>query len=425
MVGLIDCNNFFVSCERVFNPALRNRPVIVFSNNDGCAVALSNEAKAAGIRRGDPYFKIKAMCERYNIATISGNHKLYGDMSSRVMATISTIVPTIEIYSIDEAFLHMDGWSAEQLTDVGRNIVRRVRRHTGIPTSLGIAPTKTLAKVAAHFAKTHPGYHGCCIIDNDEKRRKALELTSVREVWGIGRRLNRHLADYGITTAIQLADLKKDEVEKLFNVTGEKTWRELNGEPCIDIETDDVPQKQMICSRSFGKSITDFDELCGAVASFANTVARKMREHGLCAVSVGVFIHTDAFREDLPQYYNTAQRTLSEASADTMILTTAAIGCLHSIFRQGYGYKKAGIIINELTDATHIQQSLFASPAERERRQRLMNVVDSINRCSSGHDTIHTAAYQPLDKYIRREHPSRLFTTRLSDIITVNCNYGL
>lgn len=424
MIGLIDCNNFFVSCERVFSPALRNRPVIVFSNNDGCAVALSNEAKALGLRRGDPFFKIRQVCEANNVITLSGNHKLYGDMSSRVMATLSAITPSVEIYSIDEAFIGMDGWAVDRLQTVGTDIVRRVRRHTGIATSLGIAPTRTLAKIASRFAKKYPGYHGCCVIDTDEKRRKALSLSEVRDVWGIGRRLARRLAESNINTALEFADLPEDTISANFNVTVEKTWRELNGEPCVDLEPEDTAQKQMICSRSFGKSITDFDELAGAVSSFAANVGRKMRERGLCAVSLGVFIHTDAFRQDLPQYYKSSHRTLAEASADTLTLTATATDCLRSIFRKGYGYKKAGIIIDELTDGRHIQQSLFADAADRERRGRLMAALDAINHGTAAHDTVHTASYQPIDKYIRRENPSRLFSTRLSDIITVNCNYG-
>lgn len=424
MIGLIDCNNFFVSCERVFNPSVRNKPVIVFSNNDGCAVAISNEAKALGVKRGDPFFKIKGVCKAYDIQTFSGNHKLYGDMSSRVMAVLSSVVPEIEIYSIDEAFLHLDSFGQESFQEFGRDIVRRVRRYTGIPTSLGIAPTKTLAKVAARFAKKYPGYRSCCVIDSEDKRRKALELTPVREVWGIGRRLNRKLNDHGIFTALQLADLPKEDIDKLFNVTGEKTWMELNGNPCVGFEPEDTQQKQMICSRSFGKALTDFDDLSAAVAAFANIVGRKMRERSLCAVSLSVFVHTDGFRPDLPQYYNTAHRTLSEPTADTMTLTAAATQALRSVFRNGFAYKKAGIIINELTDGNHIQQSLFSNAADRQRRQRLMAAVDSINSCSIGRDTIHTGAYCSIDNFVRREKPSRLFSTRLSDIITINCNHG-
>lgn len=421
MIGLIDCNNFFVSCERVFNPSIRNKPVIVFSNNDGCAVAISNEAKALGIKRGDPFFKIKGACIAYGIETFSGNHKLYGDMSSRVMATLASIVPDIEIYSVDEAFLHLDGLATDDLQAFGREIVRRVRRATGIPTSLGFAPTKTLAKVAAKFAKKHPGYHGCCIVDSEEKRRKALELTTLRDVWGIGRRLSRRLSDYGLTTALQFADWTREDIEKVLNVTGEKTWLELNGTPCVDFEPDDSPQKQMTCSRSFGKPLTEFDDLATAFAAFANTVGRRMREHSLCAVSLSVFIHTDAFRQDLPQYYDSAHRTLAEPTADTMTLTTAAIDALRSIYRKEYGYKKAGIHICELTNASNIQQSLFCDALDREKRRRLMDAVDTINRSTISHDLVHTGAYTSIDQFVRKEKPSRLFSTRLSDIITISC----
>lgn len=424
MVGLIDCNNFFVSCERVFNPALRDKPVIVFSNNDGCAVALSNEAKALGIKRGDPYFKIKGICETYNIQALSGNHKLYGDMSSRVMAILASLVSEIEIYSIDEAFIFINDANGSELTSMGTEIVRRIRRSTGIPTSLGIAPTKTLAKAAAKFAKKYPAYHGCCVIDSEEKRRKALQLTPIRNVWGIGRRLSLKLSDYSITTALQLADLSKSDIDKIMNINGTKTWLELNGHPCIDLETDEVPQKQMICSRSFGKSLTEFDDLATAMAAFADNIGRKLRERHICAVSISVFVHTDAFRQDLPQYYNTAYRILPEPTADTMTLTTYATDALKTIFKRGYGYKKAGIMINEITNGDCIQQSLFTDAANRSKRRKLMEIVDLINHSSRSNDTVHTGAYAPLDQYIRKENSSRFFTTRLSDIIRINCNHG-
>lgn len=424
MVGLIDCNNFYVSCERVFNPSIRNKPVVVFSNNDGCAVAISNEAKKLGIKRGDPFFKIKEMCNVYGVQTFSGNYKLYGDMSSRVMATISSFVPEIEIYSIDEAFLNLDNLETPVSQKYGREIVRQIRRATGIPTSLGIAATKTLAKIAARFAKKYPGYHSCCIIDTEEKRRKALEMTNISEVWGIGRKINRRLTDCGITSALQIADLSKETVRKLLNITGEKTWMELNGIPCVGFEPEETPQKQMLCSRSFGKPLTKFEDLSAAIAAFSNTIGRKLREHGLCAVSLSVFIHTDSFSPDKPQYHNTAHHTLPEPIDDTMALTSAATEALRIIYRKGFSYKKAGIIINELTDGMHIQQSLFCKPKERERRKKLMAALDSINRCSLGHDKIHTAAYTPIDAFVRRENPSRLFSTRLSDIIRINCTHG-
>ncbi|MDE6396134.1 MAG: Y-family DNA polymerase, partial [Muribaculaceae bacterium] len=235
-----------MSCERVFDPSLRNVPVIVLSNNDGCAVSMSNEAKALGIKRGAPLFKIREEVERGHVRVLSGNHRMYGDMSSRVMATLSEVIPSIEIYSVDECFLDLDSWKNEELVDLGRSLVTRVRRHTGIPTSLGIAPTKTLAKIAARFAKKYPGYRSVCKIETEEQRRTALSLTPLREVWGIGRRLARRLDDKNILTALDLADLSLDRIRKLLNVVGERTWRELNGVACIDFET--VPHnKQQIC----------------------------------------------------------------------------------------------------------------------------------------------------------------------------------
>jgi len=420
MVGLIDCNNFFVSCERVFDPSLRSRPVVVLSNNDGCIVALSNEAKMLGLKRGMPYFKVKQLCDSHNVAVLSGNHRLYGDMSSRVMATVASVVPEIEIYSVDEAFLHMDGWKDDELIAVGRDIVRKVRRATGIPTSLGIAPTKTLAKVAAKFAKKYPGYRCCCMISDDNSRRKALSLTSIGDIWGIGRRLYKKFSDIGVENALQFADMSYDEVDRLMNVTGNRTWRELNGEACVLPDMSEPAGRQMCCSRSFGSMITDFDRLRQAVALFAAILSRKLRERNMAAVSMSVFIHTNAFRKDLEQYYNSSHRQLNEATSDTMALTTMAVECLKSVYRRGYSYKKAGVIINEIVNENVVRKSLFTDAGDRSRRSRLMHALDRIN--STAHDTVHVAAYLPVEKIARVEHRSRLFTTSFDDIIIVNCN---
>lgn len=419
MVGLIDCNNFFVSCERVFAPALRRCPVIVLSNNDGCIVALSNEAKALGLKRGDPYFQVSALCERHGVEVLSGNHRLYGDMSSRVMATLGTIVPDIEIYSIDEAFMDFDGWAADQLPDIGRTIVSRVRRHTGIPTSVGIAPTKTLAKIAARFAKKYPGYRSACMIGDDDQRRKALSLTEIGDVWGVGRRLVRRFEQIGVSTALQFADMPEDLVKTHFNIVTQRTWHELNGLPCIDLETQPAPQKQMCCSRSFGTMLTDFEQLREAISLFATIVSRKLRESGLAAVSLSVFIHTNSHREDLQQYFNSTGRRLDQATSDTISITKAAVECLRTIYRRGYHYKKAGIMITEIVRADAVQRSLFVDPAEQARRQRLMSVLDTINSRSVAHDTVHIAAYQPVESLVKGERRSRLYSMRLSDIINV------
>lgn len=421
MFGLIDCNNFFVSCERVFDPALRDKPVVVLSNNDGCIVALSNEAKAIGLHRGDPYFKVSALCARHNVSALSGNHRLYGDMSSRVMATVSTFVPDIEVYSIDEAFLHLDdNLSADDAIDLGRNIVRTVRRNTGIPTSLGIAPTKTLAKVAARFAKKYPGYRSACIISDDTARRKALSLTAVGDVWGVGRRLAPRFNRIGIETALQLADMDGDMIRNHFNINVQRTWRELNGTPCSDLEPDEPQQKQMCCSRSFGSMLSSFDELRNAISLFANILARKLRERKLAAVSLSVFIHTNAFREDLDQYYNSTCRQLPEATNDTLAITSTAIDCLRAIYRNGYAYKKAGIYISEIVDARATQKSLFISDSHRQQRLKLMQALDAINTGSTAHDRVHIATYTPVDQIVKTEHSSRFYSTQLKDIIVVN-----
>ncbi len=420
MTGLIDCNNFFVSCERVFQPRLREKPVAVLSNNDGCIVALSNEAKALGLKRGDPYFKVRHICDRNGVEVLSGNHRLYGDMSSRVMATLSSIVPDIEIYSIDEAFMILDGWPTEDLPEIGRRIVHRVRRDTGIPTSIGIAPDKTLAKIAAHFAKKYPGYHGSCIIADETARRKALSLTAIEGVWGVGRRLARRLRQIGVDTALDFADMPLDQVERHFNIVGQRTWRELNGNPCIEMETVEPQRKQLCCSRSFGTMLTDFDSMRQAIALFATIVSRKLRERHLAAVSLSVFIHTNAFREDVAQYFNSTGRQLSEATSDTMAITDTAVECLKSIFRRGYAYKKAGIMITEIVAEDAVPRSLFVNPADRDRRRRLMSVLDSLNSDSIAHDRVHIAAYSPVEALARSERRSRLYSSSFKDIITVH-----
>ena len=422
MLGIIDCNNFFVSCERVFTPSLRTRPVVVLSNNDGCIVALSNEAKALGLKRGMPYFKVKSMCDAGNVKVISGNHRLYGDMSSRVMATLASMVPEIEIYSVDEAFLHLEGWPDNKLPDVGREIVRKVRRATGIPTSLGIATTRTLAKVASKFAKKYSGYRGCCMIPDDNARRKALELTSIGDVWGIGRRLQKKFAYIGVENALQFADMERATVERMMNVGGCRTWRELNGEPCIALETVEPSKRQMCCSRSFSPLLTEFDQLRQAVSLFATILSRKLREQHSAAVSMSVFIHTNAFREDLEQYFNSSHRQLPEATSDTMTLVAMATECLKSVYRRGYSYKKAGVLITEIVNENAVRKSLFTDAGERDRRSRLMDVLDRLNSTSIAHDTVHVASYLPVEKLTRIEHRSRLFTTRFEDIITINCN---
>lgn len=421
MYGLVDCNNFFVSCERVFRPSLIGRPVIVLSNNDGCAVALSNEAKALGFRRGDPYFKIKAQAERHGVAAFSGNHRLYGDMSARVMATLRAEVDDIEVYSIDEAFLHISSGISD-LADYGRMLSRKVHRNTGIPVSIGIAPTKTLAKMASHFAKKYPGYKGACLIDNDEKRIKALELTPIGDVWGIGRRLSRRLSERGIVTALQFAGLDRERVRNNFTVTGERTWRELNGEACVPAEWTPPDKRSLTSSRSFARDIYDIELLRQAVCAFATILGRKLREQSSYALDLSVYVATNRFNEQALQYSNAASLTLHEPTADTPTLARAAMTLLKSIYRPGYGIKKAGIVINRIVSGDGRQPSLFADINDLARRDRLMAAIDSINSSPGNPDVVRLAAMGGgLGEMTRHEHASRLFTTRLSDIISINC----
>ncbi len=419
MFALIDCNNFFVSCERVFNPKLVDRPVVVLSNNDGCCVALSNEAKAIGLKRGDPFFKVRNVIERNSVAVLSGNHRLYGDMSSRVMATISSLAPEIEIYSIDEAFINLSAFNRDTVEETARKIIRTVRRNTGIPTSIGIAPTKTLAKVAAKFAKKYPGYKSVCLIDNESKRLKALELSDLSDVWGIGRRLGKRLKSEGITTALQFASLTRRQIRERMNVNGEKTWLELNGQPCNGIEFHEPDRKQMCTSRSFSPMVQDYERLVEAISSFATITSRKLREQHGCASTINVFLMTNHFREDMEQYCATATVTLDEPASDTMSICKAAIGALKQIFRKGYCYKRAGVTIPEIIPEKQVIGNLFTDQSERQRRNDVMAVVDRINSCGGMRDTVHVATHTPVADFTLHQSCSPSYSTVLADIITV------
>lgn len=421
MKGLIDCNNFFVSCERIFNPRLRGVPVLVLTNNDGCIAALSNEAKALGLKRGDPYFRIKQFCERQGVHVLSGNHRLYGDISSRVMATIASLAPDVEVYSVDEAFVTFDDNASPAQTEaLARELVRRVRRDTGIPSALGIAPTRTLAKISASFAKSYPAYHSVCAISNDTQRRRALELTPIGKVWGIGRRLRRRLAEYGMSTALDFADRPEADIRQLLNITGVNTWAELNGTSCIEPEDRSAERRQMCCTRTFATNISDFNPLSDIVGYFASTIGRRLRRHGCAAPGVAVFLHTNSRRPDLPQYCNSAYQRLEQPTADTMAIAEAASKALKAVYRKGYAYKRAGLIVSELCPLGHAQPSLFVDAADTERHRRLMETVDRINAATHYRHTVHIASAMPVETLCRCEMQSPSYTMLLSDIIKIN-----
>ncbi len=421
MIGHIDCNSFFVSCERVFRPDLEGKPVVVLTNNDGCISSLSPEAKSLGLKRGTPFFKFKQIAETKGVVCFSCNHRLYGDMSSRVMSTLRSISDDVEIYSIDDAFIKLDECHSDDLGEFGRYIVRKIRREVGIPTSMGIAPTKTLGKLASHFAKRYPAYRGVAVIDSVEKARKAMSLVNVEDVWGIGRRLAERLHRIGINTALELADISEDMAKELFNATAQRTWRELNGQPCIPHEISHPDQKTMTSSRSFATDISDPKILAEAISEFASTIARKLRRDNMYALEISVFLATNRFRTDSPQMFDSAQATFPEGTNDTIAITKAAVEALSKIFRRGYGFKRAGLTATRIVTRDGLQPELFTDPEVRNRRRRLMNTIDAVNTACMAKDIVRLASTgNGISALVRHDLGSPLYTTRLSDIITVH-----
>lgn len=411
----MDCNNFYASCERVFNPALNGKPIVVLSNNDGCVIARSNEAKALGIKMGVPAYQIKDLVSSHEVSVFSSNYTLYGDMSGRVMSILAGLAPELEVYSIDEAFINLDGIQDIQL--LGTKIVNKVTCGTGIPVSLGIAPTKTLAKVANKFAKKYPAYNRLCIIDTEEKRIKALQLTDINDVWGIGRRQASKLENQGVKTAYDFTQLSGTWVRKYMTVVGERTWKELRGLSCIDMESAPSAKKQICTSRSFGKMVEDIETMSEAIATHASTCAKKLRKQKSYAVSLMVFIHTNNFREDLPQYWKNTVITLPVPTNDTLEIVHYALEGLRNIFMQGYQYKKAGVIITEIV--TSAQMGLFDT-VDRDKRERLMRAIDKVN---GEHRQLIKLAVQGTGREwkLKQEQLSQRYTTDMNEILTINC----
>ena len=419
MYALVDCNNFFVSCERVFRPQLEGKAVVVLSNNDGCVVARSNESKAMGIRMGTPFYQVRDMVKAGRLIACSSNYTMYGDLSSRVMSILAEAVPRIEIYSIDEAFLCMDGMSPEKIEGISRELVTKVRKWVGIPVSIGIATTKTLAKIASHFAKKYPGYRGVCRIDSEEKRLKALSLTPIREVWGVGRKLSVSMEQKGIRTALDYVQRPEEWVRKNYMLHGVRTWLELRGQVCVEEE---LPEKRKsICtSRSFPGMITDRSEIAARVADFAAKCAQKLREEHSAARQVDVVLYTNRFRDDLPQYFPCASVRLPVAASNTQEIVSAALKGFDTIYRSDYQYKKAGVTVSDLVDADAVQASLFDYDIDRRRKQdRLSEVMDRVN--AGGHNLVRLAAQRSGDYTdgIRSDYRSRRYSTSLDEVIEI------
>ncbi|MBQ6179928.1 MAG: Y-family DNA polymerase [Bacteroidales bacterium] len=419
MYALVDCNNFFVSCERAFQPELEGRPVVVLSNNDGCVVARSNESKAMGIKMGTPYFKVKFLVDQGKLVVRSSNYTLYGDLSARVMSLLSEVAPKLEVYSIDEAFMNMDGIREEDLPGICRDLIKRIRRWTGIPVSIGIAPTKTLGKVANHFAKKYKGYRGVCVIDTDEKMRKALSLTPIDDVWGVGWRGAPKLEAAGVKTALDFVSRPVEWVRDRMGVIGVRTWSELQGIRMVEEEKNDK-RKSICTSRSFAGNISDIDELTLRVSDFAGKCAEKLRKEGTAAGTVGIFLYTNRFREDLDQYYPSASVRLEVPASSAPEIISAALKALRYVYKPGYQYKKAGVIVSDIVDADSIQQVLFGfDDRARERDDRISEVMDKVN--TSGRNVLRLAT-QRGGHYadgIRRDFCSGLYTTSWQDLIKV------
>lgn len=423
MIALVDCNNFFVSCERVFRPDLRNTPCVVLSNNDGCVIARSNEAKALGIKMGAPFYQVRQLLEDNGVAVFSSNYVLYGDMSRRVMTLLSACTPKLDIYSIDEAFMDMSGMgSPEELSVYAHDIVKYITRGTGIPISLGIAPTRTLAKMASKFAKKYKGYHSVCMIDTDEKREKALKLFDIADVWGIGRRIARRLKSIGVETAWDFVQKSEAWVRRELTVTGVRTWKELRGESCICIE--DLPNKKSICtSRSFpDEGISDLGLMEEAVANFASQCARKLKEDGTVCGAMSVFAYTSRFRNDLPSDYMQFNVYFPVPTNDMMELVSTAVKVLRENWKTDgrcYYYKKAGVVVWNTCSDNAVQGDLF-DVVDREKRASLAKAIDEINR-KNGFNTVRLAVQGYDMKWgLKREHVSKRFTTNINDIIEVH-----
>jgi DNA polymerase V len=413
--GLIDCNNFYVSCERVFRPDLEGVPVIVLSNNDGCAVARSAEAKALGIKMGDPEFKLRDLIKREKITVFSSNYALYGSLSAKVSAVLLSMVPTIENYSIDESFLNLGEFSEREVEPLARELRERVHRWVGIPTCVGIAPTKTLAKIANFIAKKRPQYRGVCDLRSSRVRAELLSTVPVDEVWGIGSASAAKLSRIGVQTAADLAALDPDNARALLTVTGGRTVYELRGISCMPLELMEPTRKGIAVTRSFGAPVTSWQEMREAIASYATRAAEKMRRYKVAAENIFVFMHTNTFNND-PFYSNGASARFSETTNDTGEVVALAVRLGERLWRNGFRYSKCGVMITELMPETIRQPALWGE-LDREKRERAWRAMDKLN-ATLGRDTVRILGAGPKDAAwkLRAEHRSPRWTTRWDEL---------
>lgn len=416
--ALVDCNSFYCSCERVFNPKLNNKPIIVLSNNDGCAVSRTDEAKALGIKMGAVYFQIKDLVKKHNVSVFSSNYTLYGDMSNRVMTVLSTFTPDMEIYSIDEAFLSFNGMEHFELFKYSKEIRSTVLQYTGIPTCVGIGPTKVLAKLANNLAKKDKiQTQGIFDLCDEDLRKKIFKTFPVQDIWGIGRQSAKKLESYKIKTAHDLIHANPEFIKKILTVVGARITEELRGTSCIDLETDIEDRKQIISSRSFGRQVTHLSDLEESVSNHITTASEKLRHQDLICKNLTVYIQTNPFK-NTQQYSNSASIHLMSGTASTNKLIGHAIKLLRLIYKEKYEYKKCGIILNDLTKKDFLQTDLFNNH-DSVKDEALMKVMDQINK-NHGSNTLKFAICG-IDHFwkMQSEMKSACYTTRWNDLLKV------
>ncbi|MES2589282.1 MAG: Y-family DNA polymerase [Bacteroidota bacterium] len=417
MYALVDCNNFYASCERVFRPGLNGKPIVVLSNNDGCVIARSNEAKDLGIPMGAPAFEYKESFKKNNVNVFSANFPLYGDLSNRVMSILGDYSPDIEVYSIDEAFLRIDGFEMFDLDLYFKEAKRKVTKSTGIPISIGIAPTKSLSKVANRIAKKYPiQTGGIYTIDDEEKRIKALKWLKVEDIWGVGRQHSKRLNAIGVKTAYDFTQLDNAWIQKYMAIVGVRLKSDLLGKPTLSL--DEVKAKKNIATtRSFEKMISDIQPMKERVSTFAVSCSEKLRKQGSCCKALMVFVHTNGFRKDLPQYYNSVAIKLPYPTNSSLELAKFANMALEKIYRKGFAYKKAGVIIMDIIPENEVQLTMFEN--SNPRHISLMEAVDKMNS-KFGQQKVRLAVQDQKRVWkMRQELLSPQYTTRLSDIITI------
>lgn len=424
-IALIDCNNFFVSCERVFNPKLEGRPIVVLSNNDGCVIARSNEAKALGVKMCAPWFQMQYLARKHHILALSSNYALYADMSNRVMSMLANFSPRQQVYSVDECFLELTGLPYE-LTDYGRQIRQRIKQWTGLPVCVGIGQTKTLAKLASHIAKKNAAFGQVCDLNamTAEVRDAWFGRIDAGEIWGVGPRIAPRLSALGIRTVLDLKRAGPATIRNRFSVVLEKTLRELNGIACLELEEMAKPKQQIISSRSFGQYVTDIDSLQQAIAMHMTIAAERLRRQGSVAGSVHVYIHTSPHNPDEAQHSPSITIPLTGATDDTMRLVKAAALGLERIYRNGYCYRKAGVMLSEIVPASARPADMFARQSDGNGAG-LMTMLDEINR-KMGKNTLRLASEGITQAWkTKSDRKSPCYTTKWDELAIANsfCGY--